>query len=76
MDTPVYDNEYYLVMLDSDPYVSDGEPMNWLIINKLHNTIEGSVGPLPNAILLADQFSIVLKKQLKKDEDVEASTLN
>ena len=73
MNEPVYDNDYYLVILDEDPHVIDGEPMNWLVIHKLHNTIEASVGPLPNAMLLADQFSIILTQRNKPAPD---ETLN
>lgn len=66
--TIVYENNSYKVVLDKSPYVHDGEPMNWLVINKHYETVEATTSALPNAILLCDRFSELIQSTLGTEE--------
>lgn len=54
---PVYDNEHYFVVKTDDPDYVQAEPMNWLIVNKEHGTIEATVGPYPHAVMIAEKLN-------------------
>lgn len=77
MTNVVYENATYQVHLDSEPYTHEGEPMNWLVVNKEYQTVEASTSALPNAISGADQFDIVLRRLLEKEQvATEGVTVN
>lgn len=51
--------------------------MNWLVINKKYQTIEASVSALPNAIMTAEQFDIILRRQVEEESpDMSGTTVN
>lgn len=54
----VYSTEHYDVYKErpENLQIVDGEPMNWLVINRLYDTIEATVGPYPHAIMIAMQL--------------------
>lgn len=58
----VHENERFKVVKDDEPYILDGEPMNWQVINKIYDTVEATTSSLVNAILVADQFNDSLAK--------------
>lgn len=66
---PVYDNEHYLVVKTDDPETVQGEPMNWLVVNKDHGTVEATVGPYPHAVMIADKLNYDMNS-LTADENV------
>ena len=54
---PVYENEHYFVVKTDDPEYVKGEPMNWLVVNKTHGTVEATVGPYPHSVMIAEKFN-------------------
>jgi len=66
----VYKNSSYRVELDSEPYIHQGEPMNWLVINNQYGTVEATTSALTNALLIADQFEQTLYKIVSTEDKV------
>ena len=63
----VYQNSMYDVMQDMEPFVKEGEPMNWAVINRRYNTVEATISALPNAILVADELEDRMRKVMPNE---------
>ena len=74
MTAQIYETELYVVVQDLEPEVINGEPMNWLIINKQYGTTEATVSSVPAALMIADELDIRLRQHNKPAP--EGATVN
>ncbi len=62
MSEVAYSNSKYLVQLATDPYILEGEAMQWEVVNIKYGTVEATVSVLPNAIAIANSFTGLLEE--------------
>jgi hypothetical protein len=65
--TVAYETGAYRIEKDPDPVIIRGEPMNWLVINIEHGTIEATVSSVPAAMQIADSFTEYLRGKIGGD---------
>ena len=53
---PVHENTSHYVAQVEDPYIYNGEPMNWAVINKEYGTVEATLSALANAMITCEQL--------------------